>query len=107
MPIPPTHLRSAQASARDARHRVRNLLVTAVTASALLSPLLVSSLASAAATPHATAKGPQGTYPSGIVDHWEPSGMAPPGPRALPGYALSYQQEFATKGLPTGWGQFA
>jgi hypothetical protein len=45
-------------------------------------------------------------YPLGIPDRHEPSGLAPPGPRALRGYVLSYRSEFRSKLLPSGWGKF-
>jgi outer membrane protein OmpA-like peptidoglycan-associated protein len=45
-------------------------------------------------------------FRSGTVDSWEPSGEAPPGPNALPGYAESYVNDFTGSSLPTGWNIF-
>ncbi|MGP8009192.1 MAG: glycoside hydrolase family 16 protein [Acidimicrobiales bacterium] len=42
-------------------------------------------------------------YPVGIADAAEPSGYAPPGPNALPGYARSYVQDFTGTSAPKGW----
>lgn len=45
-------------------------------------------------------------YPVGIIDSAQPSGMAPPGRDALPGYSLSYAHEFSGTKLPPGWDVF-
>jgi len=42
----------------------------------------------------------------GVIDSTEPSGMAPPGVDALPGYTLSYMNEFFGSSLPVGWDVF-
>ena len=48
-----------------------------------------------------TGSGP--SYPVGVPDVLEPSGVAPPSPAALPGYQLSYVNDFAGVSLPPGW----
>jgi hypothetical protein len=85
-------------------------MVTAMAAGALLGPILSTSWSTAATTMRAasrpnTHKAPA-TFPAGIRDLREPSGEAPPGPRALRGYVLTYQQDFNGRILPSGWGKF-
>jgi hypothetical protein len=46
------------------------------------------------------------TYPVGVVDATEPSGMAPPAADALPGYTQSYVTDFSGSSLPSGWEVF-
>lgn len=46
------------------------------------------------------------TYPVGVADASEPSGMAPPTADAMPGYAQSYVTDFTGSSLPGGWGVF-
>jgi outer membrane protein OmpA-like peptidoglycan-associated protein len=43
------------------------------------------------------------TVPNGTPDSSEPSGEAPPGPRAMPGYAESYVTDFTGTTVPSGW----
>ncbi len=43
------------------------------------------------------------SYPVGIVDASEPSGMAPPSSDALPGYTESYVNDFEGSSVPPGW----
>jgi Glycosyl hydrolases family 16 len=45
-------------------------------------------------------------YPSGTVDLTDPSGVAPPGANALPGYRLTYVTDFEGTTLPSGWNVF-
>jgi hypothetical protein len=45
-------------------------------------------------------------YTSGVVDASEPSGLAPPGATAIPGYTRSYVSDFSTGPLPSVWGSF-
>jgi hypothetical protein len=45
-------------------------------------------------------------YPVGIPDKSEPSGKAPPGPNALKGYTLRYENDFTGTTIPTGWDAF-
>lgn len=49
---------------------------------------------------------PSATYPVGVIDVTEPSGLAPPGPHALSGYQLRYVTDFTGTKLPTGWEVF-
>jgi hypothetical protein len=44
-----------------------------------------------------------GQYPTGAVDATEPSGKSPPGPNSLAGYALTYETDFASPSVPSGW----
>jgi hypothetical protein len=47
------------------------------------------------------------SFPIGTPDSSEPSGEAPPGPQALPGYALSYVNDFNGSSLPPGWDSYS
>ena len=49
---------------------------------------------------------PQVNYPIGVVSATEPSGFAPPGPTAIPGFALRYVNNFNGTTVPTGWTVF-
>jgi Glycosyl hydrolases family 16 len=78
-------------------------------AGALATSLLVTSLPSGATTDaklNAHATSPATAYPLGVVSAREPSGMAPPSATSLPGYKLTYTQDFSGKTLPTEWGKF-
>jgi hypothetical protein len=89
--------------------RLRRTVIASVAVGVLLGPVLVNAAPSAASgpIPRVTAKAPQVIYPSGIRDAVEPSGEAPPGPKALPGYALTYTQDFTGQTFPSDWGKFA
>jgi hypothetical protein len=50
--------------------------------------------------------GALGGYPVGVPRAAEPSGVAPPGPAALPGYHLRYVTDFPGRRLPRGWNVF-
>ncbi|MFI5036190.1 MAG: glycoside hydrolase family 16 protein [Acidimicrobiales bacterium] len=50
---------------------------------------------------------PRIAYPIGIPSATEPSGMAPPGPFALPGYSRDYVNDFTGSTVPPGWDVFA
>ena len=71
-----------------------------------LGPLVATSLANAATGGSLAVTAPKTVYPAGVPNSREPSGESPPGPNALAGYHLTYQQEFAGKALPSGWGKF-
>ena len=45
-------------------------------------------------------------YPLGTPDNTEPSGEAMPGPDAMPGYRLGYENDFTGTTLPPGWDVF-
>jgi len=88
--------------------RARRCRTAAVLAAmtALLSPVVAvgGSTAALAGTP-ATAHAP--TYPVGVFDENEPSGLAPPAPWAMPGYSRTYVADF-TRGLnPYLWAKFS
>jgi outer membrane protein OmpA-like peptidoglycan-associated protein len=46
-------------------------------------------------------------YPLGVPDSSEPSGYAPPGADAMPGYSLTYSNDFTGTSLPSGWYAFS
>ncbi len=46
-------------------------------------------------------------FPVGVADAAEPSGMAPPGPSALPGFTQRSVTDFTGTSLPGNWGTFA
>lgn len=46
-------------------------------------------------------------YPIGTSDSGAPSGMAPPGPEAFPGYGETYSTDFVGSALPEGWSAFS
>lgn len=46
------------------------------------------------------------TYPKGVADSSQPSGEAPPSKSALPGYRLTYVNNFSGDSLPSGWNVF-
>lgn len=52
---------------------------------------------------HVSAPLPTTRYPVGIIDASEPSGLAPPGPGAIPGFVRTYVNDFTSKGIPHGW----
>jgi hypothetical protein len=85
------------------------LAAVAVLATLLAPAVVGSSISSAASsTGHVVIKNRPGPriYPVGIPNRYEPSGLAPPGPKAFPGYVLTYQQDFTGAALPSGWGKF-
>jgi hypothetical protein len=53
-----------------------------------------------------TTTAPAQTYPVGVADASEPSGMAPPATDAMPGYTQSYVTDFPGGSLPSGWDVF-
>ena len=53
-----------------------------------------------------TPLGKRVVFPFGVPDRREPSGLAPPGARAMRGYVMSYRQDFGAKTLPAEWGKF-
>ena len=50
--------------------------------------------------------GAQTPYPVGLADRHEPSGFAPPPVNVIPGYHLTYVNDFNHRGLPYGWYPF-
>ena len=86
------------------RRTSRRLAAIGAALFAVLVPLAVDSIPSGATT-----RVPQvatSAFPSGIVSAREPSGKAPPGATALPGYRLTYHQDFTAGTLPPEWGRF-
>jgi hypothetical protein len=87
----------------------RARLVVVVAVLALIVTMVVdtdSSPTGAAVTPTTrpvTSLHPNARYPVGIPSATEPSGEAPPGARALPGYRQTYVQDFQGVKVPTGW----
>jgi hypothetical protein len=47
------------------------------------------------------------TYPTGVPNHGEPSGQAPPSARSMPGYTLRYATDFPGTALPAEWDAFS
>lgn len=84
------------------RHHRRHRRLLAVAGSALLLATL-SVEATARAAEHAP---PKATYPVGVPDPKEPSGVAPPLATAMPGYARTYVTEFTGTALPRAWEKF-
>jgi beta-glucanase (GH16 family) len=74
-------------------------------AGALLAPVVVASLPSAASTSKGATQA-HTRYPLGVVSPHEPSGMAPPTAGSLPGYSLVYTQDFSKARFPSEWGKF-
>ena len=68
--------------------------------------LVGSALVATAFIGSAGASGARARYPIGIANSKEPSGFAPPGLRALPGYRRTYVQDFKGAGSLKGWGLF-
>ena len=84
----------------------QRLVRAILAAGVLLAPVLVASLPSGASSHPPVAAIPHTVFPLGVVNPREPSGMAPPNASALPGFALSYVQDFSAKALPNEWGRF-
>ncbi|MFI5036198.1 MAG: glycoside hydrolase family 16 protein [Acidimicrobiales bacterium] len=53
-----------------------------------------------------TPAGGQPPFPMGVPLAAEPSGLAPPGASALPGYRLRYVTDFPGRRVPSGWDVF-
>ena len=45
-------------------------------------------------------------YPLGIASSTEPSGLAPPSSNDLPGYSLTYMNDFTGTSIPAGWSTY-
>lgn len=57
--------------------------------------------------PSANAVVKRGTlFPVGMVNRSEPSGLAPPSVKALPGYRRTYVEDFNGPSIPHGWSLF-
>jgi Glycosyl hydrolases family 16 len=108
-------LRGRSGRARQPRRKTRIITLSAATAGVMLLAVLVTT-ASGTHSPsprHRTivtvaATKPEGTpYPLGSRDRSEPSGMAPPGKNALPGYSQTYENDFKGAKLPAGWEKYS
>jgi hypothetical protein len=55
-------------------------------------------------SPHGSAATPR--YPVGIASPTQPSGLAPTGTNAMPGYRLNYVNNFKGNSFPVGWDVF-
>ena len=88
------------------RLRVAGVVIAAGAVLLSAAPSLAALQSSRAHHRHSTALG-KAVYPLGIPSRREPSGLAPPGPRALRGYVLSYRSNFRSPVLPSEWGKFA
>jgi hypothetical protein len=98
---------------RRSSWEARIAVITVLTFGAALSAVLLFSLlahtpryqVSTTATTVPPGRG-HAAYPVGVVDHHEPSGVAPPGPNAYKGYARTYANDFGGSALPAGWAVF-
>jgi hypothetical protein len=84
----------------------RIVFITLATAGLALCAVLWFGLAGSSATFKPSTSKANILYPIGVTDPTQPSGMAPPGRYALPGYNLSYEYEFNGTTLPPGWDVF-
>ena len=97
--LPQTNSPSSKRRPRQVRIAVMAVVICAVSLGAV--PRFT-----APAVP-AGASGAYVIYPVGTVDISEPSGQAPPGPSALRGYRLFYQNDFNGTSLSPGWYVFS
>jgi hypothetical protein len=98
------HLKSPRARPLTPNNRIA--LITLATVVLTLCAVLWFGLASSSATFKPSTAKADLQYPVGVSDSAEPSGMAPPGPSALQGYNLSYQNDFLGTTLPPRWDVF-
>lgn len=71
-----------------------------------VAALLNATGVAAAAGPHNDSGPTSGSYPVGVPDPSEPSGMAPLTSTALPGYQIRYVTDFVGSTLPSSWDVF-
>ena len=83
------------------QHLIRPQLRHTVAYLAAISVLFLSTLFLASKT---SASIP---FPIGTPNTHQPSGMAPPSANSLPGFRLTYVNNFNVSGLPTGWIAFS
>ena len=94
------------------RWETRVAIITVLVFGLALSAVLLFALAtttplttSISTAPPPTHTGPP-SFPVGLVDHREPSGLGPPLPTALKGYHRVYTNDFSGDALPPGWTVF-
>ncbi len=86
---------------------VTTIAVASAAIGSLLTLMLTSRFNAGVTTTFAvTTSLPPITYPVGVPDVREPSGMAPPGSNALAGYSRSYVNDFTGTTVPAGWNVF-
>jgi hypothetical protein len=86
--------------------RLATLIRAAFVPARVVSAAVVITL-SLAGSSSASSAGAQNLFPVGVVNASEPSGVAPPLANAMPGYQLSYVNDFNQPGLPHGWSVFS
>jgi hypothetical protein len=86
-------------SRRFASIAVASITVVAITAT-------TASAGGRAGSLHKAPLSPKAIYSAGVPNVAEPSGMSPPTASALPGYQLTYVNDFLGTSLPKGWGPF-
>jgi hypothetical protein len=85
-------------------------LVTVTVVVAVVAVVVGFAVGGPTTTPRAstsTTPLPTLTYPFGVLDLSEPSGLAPPGPHAFKGYVETYVTDFTGNQLPAGWESFS
>ncbi len=101
-----TRLRSSSARTR---HWLRRRAIASFVAATILS-LVIGGPVMATSTSPTIISGVarlSRSFPVGVPNSLEPSGEAPPGPQALPGYTLSYVNDFNGSSLPPGWDAYS
>ena len=91
---------------RETRIAVATVLIFGAALSAVLLLSLSGSRSSETATTLTVPAGGATPYPVGVVDHLEPSGLAPTPANALAGYSLTYVSDFPGTAVPDGWDTF-
>jgi hypothetical protein len=92
-----------RASSWDVRIAAITLLVVGM---ALFVVILYAINSTGSTTYQVHAPTAHSEYPVGITARGTPSGATPPGPKALPGYNLTYVANFTGTSLPAGWNVF-
>jgi hypothetical protein len=102
--------RSARRAVRDRGRSSVALLVAASVSVSTMIASVVDAPGTMAASPRplraVTVSAPAPTYPVGVFDYLEPSGLAPPAPSQLPGYTEAYVDDFNGPLDLSKWGKF-
>jgi len=101
--------KAAPASARPGRETRIAVFTVLIFGAALSAVLLLSLSGSGGQSPITTISVPpdgKTPYPVGALSAADPSGRAPTGATALPGYVRTYVSDFAGTTLPAGWDPF-